>query len=38
MAQETSTTVYKDQATRGLVDDIECFYKKGFFDPECWKS
>ncbi|MBA8821492.1 hypothetical protein BRY73_16355 [Ochrobactrum sp. P6BS-III] len=38
MAKEVATTAYQDQATRGIVDDIECIYKKGFFDPECWKS
>jgi hypothetical protein len=38
MAKEITTTAYQDQATRGIVDDIECIYKKGYFDPECWKS
>lgn len=38
MAKEITTTAHQDQAMRGIVDDIECIYKKGFFDPECWKS
>jgi len=38
IAQDFPSNNQTDQSTRGLINDIICFYEKGFFYLKCWVS
>ena len=37
-ASAMSADLRPDQAVRGLINDLFCFYVKGFLHLECWYS
>lgn len=38
IASELAAEARPDQQTQGLINDLICFYEKGFFYLKCWIS